>query len=82
MPGTRVSTLKSARVLKPVDRTKRAEQRPANRQNASDRARSKQVGQAKRPSQASRPSHHRVARCSLSQGSSPTATSRANAGSA
>ena len=50
-------------VLKPGgDRTKLAENRPANRAKTSDRARSKQVAQARRPSQASRPSHHRVAR--------------------
>jgi Protein of unknown function (DUF3300) len=49
-------------VLKPGDRTRHAERRPANRPKASDRARDKQVGQAKRPSQASRPSHRRVAR--------------------
>jgi hypothetical protein len=58
-------------VLKPgADRTKRAEQRPANRQKAADRGRNKQVSQAKRRStQASRPSHrasrpsqHRAAR--------------------
>jgi hypothetical protein len=50
-------------VLKPGgDRTKLAQQRPANRPKAADRGPSNQVSHAKRPStKASRPSHHRAA---------------------
>ena len=64
-------------VLKPGDRSKLGEHRPANRQKVADRGRGKQASQAKRRSQASRPSHQRTARSGSSRRMAYRASHRA-----